>query len=445
VPAGLGSNVDHLDLALTAHQLPAFVVPWLEKQQAALPFQVLETADAEKGYDLVTYSTPKYVLGTASRTYGIGTDCFYIEHQANYLMLHYRQPSLPGGWAMLYSRYVVNDQHWGTLGAAPDRPKTFNFYDQGNFSGVQSGNKAIALYALLPQQEEVFSLKTVVVFQSGEVVEGVYVGGRRAELEELPVPVAPEQWVIVEDGGVYVGLRPLVPSCLGREAPLLLERGPLGELWLTIYNYRGPRRRLWDYASLKGAFWRGNLRAGYVIEVAERDEYTSAAGFCAYLQRAAVEDRVSDELIRTVTYRSGGDEIAIDYDLWNSEPGGRRINGQPYRPPNLSSPLAVQGDSGCLQVGTATLVTHPQQAWLIAQELDPERRLWIAVNPEEQRTPLKLQTACGELSLDSFGVGRIEWRAPVGGEQSILVQSLAEPHVVSVPEGVPVEWHRVGR
>jgi hypothetical protein len=40
-------------------------------------------------------------------------------------------------------------------------------------------------------------------------------------------------------------------------------------------------------------------------------------------------------------------------------------------PPNLSSPLAVQGDSGELAAGSARLITGPQQAWLIVQQLDP--------------------------------------------------------------------------
>lgn len=441
-PTGLGSNVDHLDLALTDHQLPPFAAPWLENQDQVAPYQVRETADMKKGYDLTTYLAANYALGTASRTYEIGTDCFYIEHQANYLMLHYRQPHQPSGWAMMYTRYVVNDRHWGTLGAAPDRPTTFNFYDQGHFAGVQQRNKAIGLYALMPQQEEVFSLKTVIVFQSGESLEGVYVNGERVHQDRLPQPVSPGDWVLVEDGGILVGLRPLEPSCLGREAPMLLERGPLGELWLTIYNYRGPERRLWDYASLKGAFWRGNLKAGTVVEVAGRDEYPSVAAFFAHLLKAEIEDTVSEELVRSVRYSSGGDEIQIDYDLWNTAPVGRRINGEPYVPDNLSSPLAVQGDGGILRVGSATLLTNPQQMWLIAQELDPERRIWIAVNPEDRPTPLRLQTPAGELSAAEWGLGRIEWQAPASGEQKIVLDTLAEPVGLVAPEGVAIEWPR---
>ncbi len=438
-PAGLGSSVDHLDLALTNHWLPPFVEPWLESQERVFPYQVCELANAKMGSDITTHMTANYALGTASRTYEIGTDCFYIEHQANYLLLHYRKPEQPTGWAMMYTRYVVNDRHWGTLGAAPDRPKTFNFYDQGHFAGLQWRNKAIGLYALMPQQEEVSSLKTVIVFQSGESLEGVFVNGERVHLEQLPLSVQPGEWVIVEDGGVYVGLFPLEPSCLGREAPILLERGPLGELWLTTYNYKGPAKRFWDYASLKGPFWQGNLKAGYVVEVADRDEFPSADAFLAYLLSSEIKDTVNEELIRNVSYRSGGDEIQIDYDLWFTEPAGRWINGEPYVAPNLDSPLAAQGDGGILRVGSATLTTNPQQIWLIAQEIDPKHRTWIAVNPEDRPTPLRLQTPLGELSVDELGLGRIEWQAPVGGEQKIVIDALADLVGLVAPEGVSIE------
>ena len=261
-----------LDLALTDHWLPETARAWIEGQALALPAEVRETANREEGADLTTYLTPAYALGTASRTYSIGQDDFYIEHQANHLLLHYARPGESAPWGMLYSRYVVNDRHYGTISAAPDRPPNA-FYDQGNFGAVQLRNKAIALYALQAQHEEVSSLKTVVAFRQARPAAGldeVWLGGRRVGAGDLPLDVAPGEWLVVADGAVYAGVRPLQPGCLGREAPIVLEQGPEGELWLTIYNYRGPAKRFWDYASLRGAFWRGNLRAGYVIEVAER-------------------------------------------------------------------------------------------------------------------------------------------------------------------------------
>lgn len=435
--SGLPNN---LELGMTEHWLPTFVSNWLENQELALPCEVRETASVTDGYDLTTYLTPSYALGTASRTYSTGTGILAIEQMANHLMLHYARPGQPGGWGMMYSRYVVNDQHWGTLGSFAFRPET-NFFDQGHFAGVQLRNKAIALYALMPLYDTyVTSLKTVVVFQSGDALERVWVNDRQVAWDHMSDTLHVGDWIIVEDGAVYIAIRPLEPTCLSRDTPILFERGPLGELFLSIYNYRGVEKRFWDYASLGGAYWRGNLRAGFVVEVAERTEYASAEGFLNYLRLATVEDTVDDEFMRTVVYRSGGDELALYYDLWNTEPMGRRINGTVYEPPHLESPLGVQGDGGDLRVGSATLLTNPQQVWLIAQELDPAQRAWIAVNPEDRPTPLHLETPCGVITAEEWGMGRLEWRAPVAGEEILIVDSLAEPVGLKVPKDVKIQY-----
>jgi hypothetical protein len=439
---GQAAPPSDLALAQTPHWLPAAARRWLEAGADVLPHEVRETANRAAGADLTTFLTPTHALGTASRTYTIGQDDYYIEHQANYLLLHYIRPD---GWGMMYSRYVVNDRHHGTLAAAPDRSPTSNFYDQGHFAGVQRGNRAIALYALMPQHEEVFSLKTVVVFPRADLLDEVWVGDRRVAAAALPSEAPVGEWVVVADGGVYVGLRALAPSHLGRPLAPRLEWGPAGELWLTIPNYQGAPKRFWDYASLRGAFWRGNLRAGYVVEVAARADYPSAAAFLAHLRRAVVEDTVDADRVRTVTFRGGDDELTLRYDLMRTEPVERRLNGTVYQAPSLASPLAVQGDDGLLAVGGATLRTAPGPRWLIADEIDPARPAWIAVNPLDEPTPLRLETPRGVVTAERWGLGRLEWRAPSDGEQEVLVETLEEPVGLVAPPGVVVRrWSGEG-
>jgi hypothetical protein len=144
--------------------------------------------------------------------------------------------------------------------------------------------------------------------------------------------------------------------------------------------------------------------------------------------------------VRTVTYSSGGGKLCVRYDLWNTEPVERLLNGEIYHPPNLSSPLAVQGDSGELVVGSAKLTTDPQQVWLIAQELDPAQRCWIAVNPLDDATVLRLETPLGVVTADEWGMGRIEWRAPQGKAQVVVIDAMHKPAGLRVPEGVEVLW-----
>jgi hypothetical protein len=434
----------NLELALTDYWLPTFVSSWLDYQHKVLPYEVRETASNKEGYDLSTYLTSAFALGTASCTYNTGTGILAIEQMANNLLLHYARPEQSGGWGLMYSRYVVNDQHLGTLGSFSFRRET-NFFDQGNFAGVQIENKAIGLYALLPLYDTyVHSLKTVIAFQSGDTLERVWVDDKSIYLDEKPYPLELDNWLIVEDGVVYIGIRPLEPSSLSRDAPIQLERGPMGELWLVIYNYRGVPKRLWDYASLGGAYWRGNLKAGFVLEVAHRNEYASAVEFYNHLKHIIVED-TTNEFIRTVVYKSGCDELVLSYDLWNTDLKERRLNGIVYNPPNLASPLGVQGDSGELRVGNARLVTKPQQVWLIAQELDPVQQTWIAVNPEDHNTPFRLETPRGVITGEEWGMGRLEWCVPVKGNETLIVHTLRQPIGLQVPEGISVSYNIINQ
>ena len=170
----------------------------------------------------------------------------------------------------------------------------------------------------------------------------------------------------------------------------------------------------------------------------EEVDHRLVRGFLAHLRQATVEDSVDERWVRTVVYRGGGQELSLSYDLWRTEPGERRIDGAPYRPPSLVSPIAVQGAGGRLALGGARLQTDPQPVWLIAQELDPATRAWVAVNPQDRPTPLRLETPNGVVSASRFGMGRLEWRAPVGGRQELLVESLEDPIGLVVPEGVPI-------
>jgi len=429
-----------LELLLTEHKTPFYLLPWLDNQEKAMPYEVFEMADAASGDDLTTYLTRSYAMGTSSKTYSIGTNCYYIEHQANYLMLHYLRPNQIVNWGMVYSRFVVNDRHWGTKGAAPDRPKTANFYELGHFAGAQYRNKAIIVYALMPEDEEIFSLKTVVVFQAGEMLEKIWVNNNLIRLGDVPFELTWNDWLIVEDGAVYVGVKPLEPTCLGPGFGVKIERGPLGEVWLSIYNYHGNPKRFWEYASLGGAFWKGNIKAGFIIEVAERIEYLTAALFLEHLQNGKISDNVNDHSIRSVSYESGGDHVRLDYDLWHTQPTGRWLNGYRFKAVGLRSPLAIQGDHGTLVAGNAKLETNNQPMWLVAEELLPEQRAWIATNPQDIPTKLHFETPCGVISADEWRLGRITWLAPEGGRQAIQIEGVELPKGLIVPEEIEVAF-----
>jgi hypothetical protein len=326
------------------------------------------------------------------------------------------------------------------LGAAPDRPKTANFYDQGHFASVQCRNKAICLYALMPQEEEVFSIKTVIAFQMGKELKKILVNGEEVQVGDLPASIPLDSWLVVEDGAVFIGVRPLDISRLGAGFGATLERGPLGELWLSLSNYRGAPKRFWEYASLGGAFWRGNLKAGFIIEVAEESEYQFATDFLAFLQKAHITDRVDENALRTVSYESGGEHLRVDFDLMKTQSVRRWRNKKPYVPSALNSPLAVQGSDGILAVGQAKLVTDAMPMWLVANELLPGRRYWSAANPQAIPTRVTFETPCGAITADSWKLGRITWYESEDGTQKILIEGVGYPEGLRVPEGIEVKY-----
>ena len=171
--------------------------------------------------------------------------------------------------------------------------------------------------------------------------------------------VAPGEWLVVADGAVYAGVRPLQPGCLGREAPIVLEQGPEGELWLTIYRCRG--QALLGLRLLRGASGRATCapatswRSRSVARTLRRRRSWTCAP-------RALQDETGpgpeSALVRSVTYGSGGDELRLRYDLWHPPPGPC-LNGLPYHPPALRSPVAAQGSSGARGPGAPRCAPPP--------------------------------------------------------------------------------------
>jgi hypothetical protein len=318
-----------------------------------------------------------------------------------------------------------------------------NFFDQGNFAGVQLRNKAICFYTLKPLENTyVHSIKTVIAFQSGSNLDQVWINDTPVQWKAHSTPIQYNDWIIVEDGTVYIGIRPLEPSCLGYETPILIEQGPLGEMFLSIYNYQGPKKRFWEYASLDGAYWNRNIRAGFIVEVGEKKNYISAIEFFNHLKNAKVSDSVDAEHIRTIRYRNGDESLSLSYDLHYTKAGQRWLNGEILEPSNLDSPFAVQGMSGKLNVGSASLITFPQPVWLIAQELDDADRIWIVVNPQNNVTPLHFETPIGVISASQWYMGSITWRDSINGQSQIVIDTIQQPGELKVPRGTVVQYRQ---
>ncbi len=378
-----------------AGRCPYHLPRYLERVLREKPdqFSVAETAVADMGIDLMAFMTPAYALGTAS-----------VGHhpQNDRLILYYRVPA-PRHAGVLFSRYIVNEKTFGSYYHATDRSMANNLNDEGMFWGVQHRNKSIALYALEPQHEPVHSLKTEVYVLNAASLDEVWVNDTQITLHSTPHRVYPHDAVLIADGDVYIAIRPLEPTNLGDDAPVLLsERN--GELVLSIYNYyRGEAKRFWEYASLSGPFYRQNIRAGFIIEVGDRAEYGDFTRFRQHVLRGAIEDRL-DGAVRVVRYASGADLLELSVDLHANRLIERRINGVPYYAPMLHSPIAAQSTAGDIMAGSAHLTCGAVPAWVVA---DDEGGCWAAANPSDDETHWRFVTPEATLESAAFGFGRV--------------------------------------
>jgi hypothetical protein len=392
-----------------AYHLPPYIERILRSDSQRR--SVAETADADAGVDLTTFMTAEYALGSASR---------HSHTQNDRLILYYRAPA-PRDVGVLFSRYIVNEKRFGSHFHATDRSTANNLNEEGMFWGVQSENRAIALYALEPQAAPVHSLKTEVYILDGAELQGLWVNDQAVDVRAGPVALRPLDCVCVADGDTYIALRPLEPENLGYEAPILLSLRD-GELVLSIYNYyQGEEKRFWEYAQLGGPFYKRNIRAGFVIEVGDRAEYGDVATFRRHVAEGTIADRMQG-VEREVSYTSGARQIALRVDLRANRLVERRIDGAVYQAPMLMSPLALQSRAGMLKLGSATLACGPEPAWLVA---DQQGQCWAAANPTDSAVSLSLTTPVASVMCDAFGFGRV---AVYGGEQ-VLIDVIAAERV----------------
>jgi hypothetical protein len=133
-------------------------------------------------------------------------------------------------------------------------------------------------------------------------IHGLAWDGLRGDLD----PGTP---VVIADGDALIGIIPLDPTHLGHSAPITLWRDG-DETVLSIVNYEGTAKSWWEYRSLTGPFWKGNVRNGFALWIAARSDFPDAAAFARALAETPLADSV-DHSMRRITF---GD-VRLEYDL----------------------------------------------------------------------------------------------------------------------------------
>jgi hypothetical protein len=252
--------------------------------------------------EAVAAITPQYSCGTMSRQYGVG-DPPEPWPMDNSCIAYWVRPGEPG-YGVLYCRYRVNA---GSVGEASRQevPSWMDTWEEGVFRTAQVGSQAIVAYGIPPRgQRPIGSMRLDIrLLGAGD---DVHVAGQKWAGDRTTIGQQP---VLIAGGEALIGIVPLHPTDLGRGAGVTLWQDGT-ETVASIVNYEGPPKQFWEYRSLTGPFWKGNVKNGFVLWIAARKDFGSIDEFSQALSEIALADRVSGS-VRKIQF---GD-VHLEYDL----------------------------------------------------------------------------------------------------------------------------------
>jgi hypothetical protein len=374
------------------------------------PMQVVETWKSEDDGTVSTYHGRSFSLGVASKELSNQANRF-IDRQCNVFTLHYTAERARSS-GVVYSRYILDDKWLGAFRSTPSRSASGLLPDDGYFYGAHDRDRAIGIYAPrdLGALSRCSSAKAVVVWNRRELVDEIVVDGE--VVNSLPADVPDGSTVVVACGDVYVAIRPLPRTDLGRDAPCRLVEID-GDLALELYNYLGPAKTFWELAN-PGAFYRGMPRCGFYVEAAERSAHASAKSFGDVVSQgdlvATSDDPFTDDGFRergwAVEYTRDSRTLGVDVDLMKWRVARRWNQDGELSCPMLESPVARQNASGEITIGDASLKCGSESAWLYA---NPASRVWVGAFQGNRPGSFTMDLPGGRVEIERMGMGMVVW------------------------------------
>lgn len=390
------------------------VPSWLQDLLTHGPrrFAVTESAFPRFNLSFTTYQTPTYALGTASAN---------SNPQNNVCMLHYTRPEAakPG---VFYTRYVLDDKWFGDFYHATDRSKQRNLLEEGDFFSVQDGNRMIGLYGVKGNHFK--SAKAVLIWTDRSEIREIRINGE--VVTELPATVPPQATVTLASGEIYMAIRPLYRTPLGREiSARLVERE--GDLVLELYNYRAQiPKRFWEL-NWPGAFYQGRPICAYYLEVGEQEHYPDLAAFARTVTAGSWQEVMEPPFTYTgegerpysLSYTREGQELGLTVDLMQWQPLRRWTHTGELGWPMLTGwqengqLFVAQAASGRVTVGDATVTSTGQGLWLCGL---PTLGRWVAGHFGLEPVTLTLETPLGAITVTEMGMGTVMY----DGRQAVV-------------------------
>jgi hypothetical protein len=300
--------------------------------------------------------------------------------------------------------------------------------DEGDFVGVQAENRAIGVYSAA-NLRQCHSAKAALIWTERSQIDEIWIDDKQVAI--LPCDVAPGQVVVAGSGEVYIAIRPLQRTPLGRTIPMqLIERD--GDLVLEMYNYQGEQKRFWEL-NWPGAFFKGRPICGFYVEVAARSGYASGAHFARLVASGEFTDALeapftypaTGERLYTAAYRRDGQELGLRLDVMQWWLLRRWTNAGDPGWPMLLSPIAAQSHHGVVSAGDAHVEASHGPVWLAACS---QVGRWVAGYTGSAPARLTLITPQGQTTVEAMGMGTVVWDN--GAVRVDAIGVTAEPAVV---------------
>lgn len=238
----------------------------------------------------------------------------------------------------IFCRYLVDDAQYGEIyrvGSMGNRECDGSnlVTESGRSHILHHQQKAIVLFCPKRREYDAHTrLRLGIHITAFAPVDKIY-------LDDEPVPELPADFdwtgtLFLEDGPLYVAIRPLEPANFGYRTPCRIERIK-DHVLMSIFNYDGPEAS-WDPDTMQ------MMHNGFVAEFGDRDQFDSIDAFRAHIAGSELTQEVVSYGIREVTYGSGGDTLSLRYDALREKILTATVNGESNFPEYLD--VTMQGE-----------------------------------------------------------------------------------------------------
>jgi len=338
--------------------------------------------------ELTSYLAPDWCLGSSSRYYA------YAGQNENCILYWRKRPvQKVQDRKFMIVRYLIDDRD------------PFDNVRDGLPHTFQVEGKVIVLFhpAMRPGAKRMRAW--VGFFDGYDPLDEVYVNRRRVKEADLPMDLKDDDVLFVHDGPVDVAVRLIPGQDLGVKGAAVRLSKESRCLALSAYNYESDEPLPLSLQKVPVLNPMRFIRAGFVIEVGDRQRFSDAAKFREHILSARLKEEVLAGKVRRVSYSSGGATMELTYDMDRDRIVSRKLNGLPYQSPPLDCPDARMAYNGIVTVHGATLIGKVGTPLMLYSP--GAQGPFVVTQLVDEPVPLELSAPGVAWKTQSFGCGQL--------------------------------------